>query len=79
MSNDIANMIDLMNRLREASIYCSVRSTRNDSISVDVSVPGQRWEVDFLSDGTVEIEIFVSDGNIYDGSKLDELFLKFSN
>lgn len=63
----------------EASIHYSVRCTRIDAISIDVSVPSQRWEIDFLSDGTVEIEIFKSGGNIYDGSKLSELFQKFSD
>lgn len=79
MSNDIATILGFIDSLREAKIYYSIRYTREDSISIDVSVPGQRWEIDFLGDGTVDVEIFKSDGCIYDRSKLIELFQKFSD
>jgi len=33
---------------------------------IEVTVPGQRWEIEFLEDGTVDIEKFISDGKMYD-------------
>ena len=41
---------------------------------VSVSIPGERWEVEFMSDGEVEVEIFSTDGEIHDESMFDELF-----
>lgn len=78
MDNAVITVTKFIHQLNEAKIYHTVRCTRNDAISIDVSVPGQRWEIDFLSDGTIDIEIFKSDGNIYDSSKLSELFKNFS-
>jgi hypothetical protein len=31
---------------------------------VVVSVPGERWEVEFMIDGSVEVEVFRSNGTI---------------
>jgi len=33
-----------------------------DSLLVAVSVPGERWEIEFFDDGRVELERFVSRG-----------------
>jgi hypothetical protein len=44
-----------------------------------IIVPGQYWEVEFFGDGSIEVEVYESDGEIYDEKKLDELFDKFSN
>ena len=67
-------------QLRAAGLYYTLRDTREDAVvSVDVSVPGERWEVDFLTDGTVDIEVFRSDGTLYDGTKLEELFQRFAD
>lgn len=38
-----------------------------------VSVPGERWEIEFLEDGQVEVEIFQSDGQILDKDALSKL------
>jgi hypothetical protein len=65
----------LLSRLRDANIHHQLRDTREDAlVSVDVALPGQRWEIDFLHDGGIDVEIYRSDGTIHDASKLDELF-----
>ena len=46
---------------------------------VEVAVPGQRWEIEFMDDGTVEIEKFISDGTFHDHNELDALFRDFSD
>lgn len=39
-----------------------------------VAVPGQRWEIEFMLDGRIDIEVFYSDGKIlHDPYELDEL------
>ena len=71
-------LLNFIRRLEEAKIYYQLASHRDDAISVIVTVPGQRWEVDFLADGDVDVERFVSTGDIDDESALKELFEKFA-
>ena len=58
---DIKEFINLLNRLEENKIFYKLDKVRNDALMVEVVVPGQRWEVEFMEDGTVEIEKFLSD------------------
>ena len=30
---------------------------------IEVAVPGQRWEIEFMEDGTIDIEKFISHKN----------------
>jgi hypothetical protein len=46
---------------------------------VSVAVPGERWEIEFLADGSVEVERFTSAGEIYGEEALDELFVLYSD
>lgn len=46
---------------------------------VQITVPGERWEVEFLLDGTIEVERFKSDGAIHNGAALEDLFRDYSN
>lgn len=51
---------------------------REETIAVELAVPGERWEVEFFPDGHVEVERFRSDGHIADEAVLDELFTTFA-
>jgi hypothetical protein len=35
---------------------------RPDTVMVSLAVPGERWEIEFFTDGRVEVERFVSQG-----------------
>ncbi|NLD46083.1 MAG: hypothetical protein GX660_02635, partial [Clostridiaceae bacterium] len=59
---DIKDLNSFLNKLDECKIYYKINKIRNESIMVEVTVPGQRWEVEFMDDGTIEIEKFISDG-----------------
>ena len=54
-------------------------SVRDESLMVIISVPGQRWEVEFMEDGTIEIEKFLSTGKILYESEIENLFKNFSD
>ncbi|WP_216595229.1 hypothetical protein [Cylindrospermum stagnale] len=41
---------------------------------VNVAIPGQRWEVEFFADGSVEVERFISSGEVAGEDVLSELF-----
>lgn len=79
MKIETANLHALLDRLRLAGIRHQLRHDREGAVTVDIVVPGERWELDVLEDGTVEIEIFKSDGTIHGASKLSELFASYSD
>lgn len=45
---------------------------------VTVAVSGERCEIEFLSDGSVDVEKFVSQGDVAGEEALSELFDRFS-
>ena len=77
MKTTIGNLDTLLDRLRAAKIHDRVRDDREGAVSIDVVIPDQRWEIDMLADGTVEIEVFTRNGMIHDAGKLQELFSQF--
>lgn len=79
MKTATENLYSLRDHLRREKIHYRVRDDREGAVSVDVTVPGERWEIDMLADGSVEIEVFKSDGAIHDDSKLKDLFRRFSD
>ena len=38
------------------SIFYMLNKFKNEAIMVEVAVPGQRWEIEFLEDGIVDME-----------------------
>jgi hypothetical protein len=75
----LKQFLDFLARLEAASIYYSIGKIRPDAVLVSVAVPGQHWEIEFMVDGTVEIEKFLSDGTIYREEALTQLFDEFSH
>ncbi len=68
-----SKLLTVLNELRAAGVHTSLRQDRDDAVSIDVTVPGERWEVDVLSDGTIEVEVFKSEGDIGDEKLLKKL------
>jgi hypothetical protein len=54
-------------------------SVRDGTTLVEIAVPGERWEVEFLADGTVEVDRFRSDGSTAGAEAFDEFFEKLSD
>lgn len=74
----IKTLIDFLEKLEERKIYYRLNKIR-DSILIEVTVPGQRWEIEFMSNGSVEIEKFLSDGTIFDHNEIEDLLNNFSD
>lgn len=75
----IKKLLNFLNKLEENKIFYNLNKVRDEAIMIEIAVPGQRWEVEFMEDDTVEIEKFISDGNYYDGKELDTLFKDFAD
>src|SRR6266540_6843544 len=62
-----AKLMGIIRALEAAQIHFTVTRYRDDAVSVQATVPGERWEIDVLEDGDVDFERFVSDGGVTPG------------
>ena len=60
--NAFQRLLDFLVRLEEAHLHYALSHFRAETVAVEIAVPGERWEVEFFADGTVEIEVFSSVG-----------------
>jgi hypothetical protein len=72
--------LDFVRRLEDAGIRYSLTPVRDGALMVETDVPGQHWEIEFFTDGHVEIERFFADPAdvLDDESLLDELIQQSS-
>lgn len=66
-------LLGFLQKLEDNDIYYRLNKVR-DSIMIEIAVPGERWEVEFMEDGDIQVEKFLTDGEIHDESALEELF-----
>jgi hypothetical protein len=60
----LESVFTFMELLRRYHLHFELRSYSDDCVIVAVSVPGERWEVEFFADGRRTIERFLSDGAV---------------
>lgn len=72
-------LLDLLSRLKDAGIYYDLSDPTEDAIMVEVSVPGEKWEIEVHRDGRISVESFVSSHGVQGPERLDELFRRFSD
>ena len=78
MKQNVFNQfIFFLQKLEGQEISYSLAHHRDEAVMVTVAVPGERWEIEFLSDGTVEVEKFISNGEILGESALSELLSQY--
>lgn len=66
---DIRDIFAFLEELRHTKIHFSLRSSRDDSISVDFTLFGCRVEVDFFADH-IEFSYFTGDESVQDDWKI---------
>jgi hypothetical protein len=72
-------LLDFLKKLDANKFSYRLTHFREETIAVELAVPGERWEVEFFADGTVEIERFRSNGVVSpDETILNELFSTFA-
>ena len=72
----VNDMVEFLEKLEENNIYFTLSKIR-DSVLVTVAVPGERWEIEFMASGEIEIEKFKSNGEIHGEEELKLLFESF--
>ncbi|MGB3262935.1 MAG: hypothetical protein WBA89_03170 [Microcoleus sp.] len=77
-SNEFDRLLLFLQKLEKQAIDYSLAHHRDEAVMVIVAVPGERWEIEFLSDGSVEVEKFFSNGEIAGEEALSELFDRYS-
>lgn len=73
-ANHLERILELLAELDRRGIPYSLASSRADALMVLVAIPGQRWEIEFMRDGEIEVERFTSGGDIGDEEWLEELW-----
>ena len=59
--------------LDNSQTHYALTSVREGAVMVQVTLPGERWEVEFFDDREPEVEVFRSDGTIFGPEKLTKL------
>lgn len=73
-ANPLQAILDFLLALDERKIPYRLSRVRAEALMVEVAVPGERWEVEFFADGTIETERFVTEGQVRPGpAPLDDL------
>ncbi len=71
-------LLTFLNKLEQQKVSYTLAHHRDEAVMVTVAVPGERWEVEFFSDGSVEVEKFISNGEIALEEALSELFSRYA-
>jgi|SRR5690606_4367331 len=66
-ANSLQKVLDFLNKLDEHGLAYSLEHNREETLTVLVGIPGERWEVEFRADDEVEVEVF------YSGAEEDDL------
>ncbi len=70
-------LLNFLQKLEQHKVHYTIEHNRDEFIMVLVTIPGERWEVEFDEAGGIEIEIFKKSTGVYtDESMLDALFEK---
>jgi hypothetical protein len=76
-SNGFTKLTNFLTQLEKYKIHYTLAHHRDESIMVMTAAPGQRWEIEFFHDGSVEIERFKSVGEIEGENVISELFAAY--
>jgi hypothetical protein len=78
-AHTLENLLEFLRQLDQHKIFFRLSRPRDEAIMVEITVPGERWEVEFFADGHTEIEIFSPSSGVIDGANLERLWRQFSD
>ncbi len=79
MSEKHHNLYALLERLDAVKIHYTLNRVREDTVMVEMVVPDRRYEIEVFTDGSVEVEIFTSNGSIGGQELIEEMFRDYSD
>ncbi|NOK57839.1 MAG: hypothetical protein GFH27_549287n143 [Chloroflexi bacterium AL-W] len=71
-------LLFFLQRLDDAKLRYKSDHVR-DAIMISVTVPDERWEVEFFEDGLIEVERFISTGTMENEDMIERLFIRFGD
>jgi hypothetical protein len=78
-SSGFGKLVAFLTKLEQRSISYSLAHHRDEAMMVTVAIPGERWEIEFFADESVEIERFRSNGDIHGEEALADLFQSYAD
>ena len=78
MTDAFQKLMAVLDKLDELRIAYTLTRVREDSVMIQAPAPGERWEIEIMGDGSLEIEVFRSDGRIFGEGKLKDLLDSYS-
>ena len=76
-SPTIHDLLTLLARLRAAKIHYTLSDPTDGAVMVNVTVPGERWEIEVHEDGDIGVEMFVSSKGVQGPELIDDLIRRF--
>jgi hypothetical protein len=73
-----AKLMEIIRALEAARIHFTVTYHRYDGVSIQATVPGERWEIDVLEDGEVDFERFASTGGVTGEAEMKDAVARFA-
>jgi hypothetical protein len=73
---EVKKLLKFLIELEKRDIHYTLEHNRDEFIMVHVSVPGERWEVEFSDDEKIEIEVFKNSEGVLTDEKLLENLLE---
>ena len=73
----LRNAQALSRKLDDAGIWNEIRIFREDGLTVLARVPGEYWEIDLLEDGTTDVEVLRSTGELESEVSIERLISEF--
>lgn len=74
----LKKLVDFLNYLEDHKIYYKLNKVREDGIMVEIAIPNERWEVEFMTNEEIIIEKFVSNKEVYCENNIKNLFNIFN-
>ncbi len=72
MTVELSDLLSFLADVEEDVDY-ALEVNRPDAITVEIATPGQRWETQFMTNGQIEVEKFVSGGETYRPESIEDL------
>jgi hypothetical protein len=68
-AHSLQQLLDFLCKLESLKLHFVLEHNRAEAVMVLIAVPGERWEIEFFADGSIEVEIFDGSGGVLSGTE----------